>query len=125
MATVSDLDNFYLQHPEPVNECLLALRNIILKQDENITAAWKYSMPFFCYKGKMFCYLWVHKVIHQPYIGFVEGKHLNHPDLIIEKRARMKIMLFDADKDLPVSTIENLLQQALDLYRSGLIKTKY
>jgi hypothetical protein len=121
---ISDLDNFYLQYPEPVNECLLALRSIILKQDENITAAWKYRMPFFCYKGKMFCYLWVHKVTQQPYIGFVEGKHLNHPDLIIEKRARMKIMMFDADKDLPVAAIEDLLQQALDLYRLGVVKIK-
>jgi hypothetical protein len=121
MTTISDLDNFYLQHPKPVNECLLALRSIILKQDENITAAWKYRMPFFCYKGKMFCYLWVHKVTHQPYIGFVEGKHLNHPDLILEKRARMKIMLFDAEKDLPVAVIEELLQQALDLYKSGIV----
>ncbi len=119
---ISDLDNFYLQHPEPVNECLLALKAIILKQDKDITAAWKYRMPFFCYKGKMFCYLWVHKTSHQPYLGFVEGKHLNHPDLIIEKRARMKIMLFDAGQDLPVGIIEDLLQQALDLYRSGKIK---
>ncbi|MBC7398354.1 MAG: DUF1801 domain-containing protein, partial [Mucilaginibacter sp.] len=57
-------------------------------------------------------------------IGFVEGKHLNHPDLIIEKRARMKIMLFDAGQDLPIDTVIGIIQQALDLYRSGLIKTK-
>lgn len=121
---ISDLDNFYLQYPQPVNECLLALRSIILKHDDKITAAWKYRMPFFCYKGKMFCYLWVHKVTHQPYIGFVEGKHLDHPKLILEKRARMKIMLFDAEQDLPVATIEELLQRALHLYRSGMIKIK-
>lgn len=118
---ISDLDNFYLQHPEAVNECLLALRNIILKQDKQITAAWKYRMPFFCYKEKMFCYLWVHKTLHRPYIGFVEGKYLDHPDLIIEKRTRMKIMLFDENTDLPVEVIEGLLQQALALYRSGKI----
>ena len=81
-------------------------------------------MPFFCYKGKMFCYLWVHKTLHKPYIGIVEGKHINHPDLIIEKRSRMKIMLFDADKDLPVEIIEKILQQALNLYRPGTIKIK-
>jgi hypothetical protein len=121
---VSDLDNFYLQHPEPVNECLLALRSIILKQDTHVTAEWKYHMPFFCYKGKMFCYLWVHKTLHQPYIGIVEGKRINHRDLIIEKRSRMKIMLFDPDKDLPVEVIESILQQAIDLYKSGQIKIK-
>jgi hypothetical protein len=121
---VSDLDNFYLRHPEPVNECLLALRSIILKRDNHVTAEWKYRMPFFCYKGKMFCYLWVHKTLHQPYIGIVEGKRINHPDLLIEKRSRMKIMLFDPDKDLPVEVIESILQQAIDLYKSGQIKIK-
>jgi hypothetical protein len=81
-------------------------------------------MPFFCYKGKMFCYLWLHKKFEQPYLGIVEGKWLNHPDLIMEKRSRMKIMLFDPRKDLPLKTIEKILQQAIDLYKNGQIKIK-
>ena len=121
---ISDHDNYYLQHTEPINSCLLALKTIILKQDPYITTEWKYRMPFFCYKGKMFCYLWVHKTLHQPYLGIVEGRHIEHPDLIMEKRSRMKIMLFDAEKDLPVETIESIIQQSLNLYRSGLIKIK-
>ena len=119
---LTQLDNFYLQKDEPIRGCLLALKDIILKQDENISAEWKYGMPFFCYKGKMFCYLWVHKKYHQPYIGIVEGQRFNHPSLIIEKRSRMKIMLFEADQDLPVETIDDILRQALDLYRTGIIK---
>ena len=117
-------DNFYLQQPEPAQGCLLALRSLILKQDKNITAEWKYGMPFFCYKGKMFCYLWVHKKYQQPYIGLVEGQRFNHPSLIIENRSRMKIMLFNADEDLPVETIEQILNDALELYRNGMIKIK-
>ncbi|MEN0053695.1 MAG: DUF1801 domain-containing protein [Mucilaginibacter sp.] len=119
---LTQLDNFYLQKDEPVRSCLLALREIILKQDENISASWKYGMPFFCYKGKMFCYLWVHKKLHQPYIGIVEGNRIEHPKLIMEKRARMKIMLFEADEDLPVETIEAILKQAVELYKSGVVK---
>jgi hypothetical protein len=122
--TLTELDNFYLQKDELLRGCLLALRDIILKQDENISAEWKYGMPFFCYKGKMFCYLWVHKKYHQPYIGIVEGQRFDHPTLIIEKRSRMKIMLLEADKDLPVETIKNILKQALDLYRTGVIKIR-
>lgn len=118
------LDNFYLQQTEPVKSCLLALRQIILKQDADITTAWKYGMSFFCYKGKMFCYLWVHKKLLQPYIGIVEGKRFDHPGLIIEKRARMKIMLFDADEDLPLETIEEILKLAIDLYKTGVIKIR-
>lgn len=115
-------DNYYLQQPEPIRGCLLALRKIIMEQDAHITAEWKYGMPFFCYKGKMFCYLWVHKKYKQPYLGMVEGQKLNHPNLIIEKRSRMKIMLFDAALDLPLDVIEDLLNEALNLYRDGVVK---
>ncbi|MGY3212822.1 DUF1801 domain-containing protein [Mucilaginibacter sp. HD30] len=112
---VNELDNFYLTHQEPVKSCLLALRTIILNQDKDITAEWKYRMPMFCYKGKMLCYLWAHKTLHQPYLGIVDGKLIDHAALITEKRARMKIMLFDADKDLPTADIEEVLRKALQI----------
>lgn len=118
------LSEFYLQQQEPVKSCLLALRSIILSQDNNITNVMKYGMPFFCYKGKMFCYMWIHKKYKQPYIGIVEGKKIDHPSLIIEKRSRMKIMLLDADEDLPLEMINKILQDALDLYRKGVVSIK-
>jgi Domain of unknown function (DU1801) len=111
------IDNWFLQKEEPSKTCLQFLREYILTQDTNITEAWKYGMPFFCYKGKMFCYLWVHKKYLQPYIGIVEGKKIDHPDLIIEKRARMKILLLDANKDLPIKKINAILKEVLSLYR--------
>lgn len=115
------LENYYEQHEEPTKSCLLALRAIILNQDKDIAAAWKYGMPFFCYKGKMFCYLWVHKKYKQPYIGIVEGKHFSEPFLLQEDRSRMKIMLFDANEDLPIQKIEAILQKAVDLYKTGVV----
>jgi Domain of unknown function (DU1801) len=119
-----ELDNFYLQQVEPVKGTLLALKEIILQQDKDITNAWKYGMPFFCYKGKMFCYLWFHKKYKQPYIGIVEGKRFDEPFLIKEDRSRMKIMLFDPNQDLPLTTIENILQKTINLYKTGEIKIK-
>lgn len=116
------LDNFYMQQDEPIKETLLALREIILHQDKDITNAWKYGMPFFCYKGKMFCYLWFHKKYKQPYIGIVEGKRFDEPFLIQENRSRMKIMLLDPNKDLPLKTIESILQKAINLYKTEEIK---
>lgn len=111
------LDNYFLEKGEPVKSCLLFLRQHILKQDKNITEAWKYGMPFYCYKGKMFCYLWVHKKYLQPYIGIVEGAKIQHPDLIQEKRARMKIVLVDANKDIPIKKINAILKGVLELYK--------
>jgi len=117
-----ELDNFYLQQDEPVKAILLALREIILQQDKDITNTWKYGMPFFCYKGKMFCYLWFHKKYKQPYIGIVEGKRFDEPFLIQEDRSRMKIMLLDPNADLPLKTINTILQRAINLYKTGEIK---
>jgi hypothetical protein len=111
------IDNYFLEKEEPVKSYLLALRNIVLSYDTNITEAWKYGMPFYCFKGRMFCYLWVHKKLKQPYVGFVEGNNIDHPELVAEKRARMKILLLDRDKDIPVKTILSILQQAMLLYQ--------
>jgi len=111
------IDNYFLEKEEPVKSCLQFLRYYILKHDPGIVEAWKYGMPFYCYKGKMFCYLWFHKKYLQPYIGIVEGKSLSDIDLIQEKRARMKILLIDPDKDIPVERVKKLLDDLLPLYK--------
>ncbi|ASU35612.1 DUF1801 domain-containing protein [Mucilaginibacter xinganensis] len=110
------IDNFFLNQDEPAKGCLLFLREHILNFDTNITESWKYGMPFYCYKGKMFCYLWINRKTHNPYLGIVEGRKIDHPLLIIEKRARMKTMQIDAKQDAPIDMIDSILQMAIDLY---------
>lgn len=119
---IEDIYNYYLEKEEPHKSCLLALRNIILKQDKEVTETVKYGMPCFCYKKKMFCYLWTDKKTHEPYILFVEGKSLDSPELETGSRARMKILRVNPTEDLPLALIESLLNKALDLYRNGVIK---
>ena len=65
----------------------------------------------------MFCYLWMHKKHQQPYIGIVEGKSIHHPDLILENRARMKILLIDPAQNIPVKKIDGILKAVLALYK--------
>ena len=112
-------DNFFSQQQEPSKSCLLALRKMILDFDSNITETWKYGMPVYCYNGKMFCYLWFHKKFKQPYLGIVAGSIINHPLLIQEKRARMKIMLIDPLKDIPVKTINGFLKILAAFYKKN------
>ncbi len=113
--------NFYLELEDPNKSCLLTLRDMILQQDEVITETKKYGMPCFCYKNKMFCYLWIDKKTSEPYILFVEGKHIEHPKLESGGRVRMKILRVNPKEDIPVKLIEFLLKKALDLYRDGTI----
>lgn len=119
---IREIDTYYLNKQEPNKSCLLALRSIILQQDPNITETQKYGMPCFCYQKKMFCYLWTDKKTDHPYLLMVEGKHLVHPELEAGNRSRMKIFRVDPNKDLPIETIEAILQESLDLYRTGIVK---
>lgn len=114
---IMDLHNFYLNKIEPNKSCLLALRSIILAQDNQVTETQKYGMPCFCYRKRAFCYLWIDKKTEKPYLLMVEGKSLDHPALEAGSRSRMKILRIDPDKDLPMKTIVDILQKALNLYR--------
>jgi len=113
--TLRPIDAWFMDKDEPDKSCLAFMRSHILKQDDGITEEWKYSMPFYCYRGKMFCYLWIHKKFRQPYLGIVDGNHMHHPDLLQEKRSRMKLLLLDPAKDLPLRKINAVLKEALAL----------
>lgn len=81
---LSEIDDHFLQKDEPVKSCLLFLREDILNYDKNITETWKYRMPFFCYKGEIFCHLWTHKKNGLPYIGIVKGKRSIIPHQLLK-----------------------------------------
>ena len=121
---LDQLHNYYLNKEEPNKSCISALRGIILDQDINVTETRKFGMPCFCYKKKMFCYLWTDKKTDEPYMLMVEGKYLDHAELEEGVRSRMKIFRVIPNKDLPIKTIELILHKALDLYRTGIIKLK-
>jgi len=114
---LSPIDAWFLNHDEPIRTCLQFMRMHILKQNSKISESWKYGMPIFCYNGKMLCYLWIHKKYKQPYLGIVEGKKIHHPDLIQEKRARMKILLLDPTEDIPLKKINGILKEVIGFYK--------
>ena len=110
------IEEYYSRQPEPTKSCLLAMRKLILDKYPQLEEAWKYRMPMFCFQGRMFCYLWTDKKTNQPYLGVVEGRHIEHPALIQGKRSRMKILMIEPDQDLPVKVICTILNEALALY---------
>ncbi len=52
---LSALDQFYFNKDEPLKSHLITLRELILMQDQLITPAWKYGMPFFVTRVKCLC----------------------------------------------------------------------
>lgn len=111
---LNPLDNYFEQKDEPIKSCLQYLRSVLLAC-AGVTEHWKYGMPFYYYNEKMFCYLWIHKKLLQPYIGLVDGNKIDDEDLLQEKRARMKILLVNQFEDIPKIKIESILKQAFAL----------
>jgi hypothetical protein len=107
---LSELESYFLRQQEPLQSCLLAVKDIILKHHPLITSEWKYKLPFFCYNGKMLCYIHFHKKYKQPYLGFYD---IDSPDLLVEGRARVRIFLFDPNEDLPVQKINKFLTDSI------------
>ena len=110
------LDNFYLNQEEPNQSCFLALREIILAYHKDITPDFKYGLPFFMFKGKMFCYLWKDKKSNQPYISFAAGNKIEHPSLFQGDRKRFKLLFVDPERDIPIKLIQEILHLAQKTY---------
>ena len=108
-------DLFYAKLAEPNAGCLTALRFVILKHNQNISETIKYGMPFFTYKQKMLCYFWIDTKNLLPYIGFMEGCHMNFDWLEAGDRARIRIMYFDPYEDIPLKKVKQTLNASIIL----------
>lgn len=115
-SRMNEIDIFYLQPEEPEKNYLLSARKHILNYNKGMTEAWKFNMPFFLYKGNKICYFRLDQKSKRYYLGFTDGKWIDHPQLIFEKRSRIKIFMLDPAVDLPVGTINAILKIATGLY---------
>jgi len=113
---LNEINNFYLKQSEPNRSCFMALRKKILSLNSDITEEWKYKLPFFCFKKKMFCYLWQDKKTREPYVGIVRSKDINHPKLFIGSRKKMKIYQVNPNEDIEIEELLEILNEALTYY---------
>ena len=109
-------NNYYLKQEEPYKSCLLVLKDIIIGLDEQITPEWKYSLPFFYFKKKPFCYFWKDKKTQEPYIGVCRGGEMEHPLLEAGNRTKMKILRINPNEDIDIEAVQEILKLAMTLY---------
>lgn len=110
------LEQFYLKQEEPNKSVFLYLRDFILSIDKNISPEWKYKLPFFYYKGKMFCYLWQDKKTKIPYVCFVKSEGMVHSKLIKGERKKMKAYYINPEEDIDVEELKSLLLESLKMF---------
>lgn len=113
-SEIAELDNYYLKHPEPIQGCLLALKSIILGVNKEISHERIYQIPFFCYKGKKLCFLWVNR--KKLLLGFVEDKSLFPKIPGVRSKDQFSTMIIDPNADLPLEIILKNLQDGIAKY---------
>lgn len=113
---LSQLDNYYFSKPEPEQSCLLFLRSFLLEYSPQIEEHWKYTTAFFTYKKKLFCYFSISKKTNKLYIGFVDGNKIKHKKLVEEGRKQIRVFYIDANKDVDVKSLNEILKTAVKFY---------
>lgn len=111
---LNPLENYFLQQEEPLQGCMLFLRDWL--KEQGLQEAYKFSTAFYHYKGKMFCYMSVRTKDKQFYLGFVKGYKMKHPSLKKEGRKQIKVIYLNPEKDLPIKTLKEIVTEAKKLY---------
>lgn len=65
-------------------------------------------------------YLWTDKKTGNPYVLFVEGGNMDHPELVQGNRSRMKIFNIDPNQDLPLDTLCQLMAASETIFNKKL-----
>lgn len=115
LRMLDPLDNYFFSKPEPLQSCLLYLRQFILSYNNNFSEQYKFKIPFYYFKNKWCCYLSISKKTQQIYIGFVQGHQLQHPKLLGEGRKQIKVFYVDPEKDIDIKSLKQILNLCVKL----------
>lgn len=113
---MTPLQEFYESFAEPNKSCFLFLRQFILNKTELMDEKYKWRLPFFYYKDKPFCYLWVNKKINMPYVCFVRSLHIERPELKLGDRKQMKALTIDPNKDINTELLAKIMAESMDKF---------
>ena len=114
MAT--DLQQYYYKQPEPIQGCLLALKDIILGIDKEILHRRKYQIPFFYYKEKSLGFLWVYR--KKIMVGFVTDKSILPHEQELRPKNKVESILLAPNEDIPVEIITKHFARLIELYKA-------
>jgi hypothetical protein len=110
-------ESYYLKHSEPIQGCLFALKRLILSADKRIREMRKYQVPFFYFKEKKLCFLWVNR--KKLMLGFVTDKTIFPVVGGYKRKDETEMIQIDPESGLPVGMILKRIEALIILYESA------
>jgi hypothetical protein len=112
-------DEYIFRQPEKYQSVLLHLISVFEREVPGLELLFKWGMPYFYYKKRMFCYL-----ISNPKKGFVDagfarGFQLkrNQEYLVDEKRNTVKSLRYYTLESINNEILVDVIQEILSLYK--------
>lgn len=110
------IEEYFAKQDEPKKSVFLFLRQHFLRIP-NMEERYSYSLPFYYYKKRPFCYLYYDKKTDIPYIGFNRANLIDHPLLDQGNRKKMKVLHINPNEDIPIESINEIIDLLISLYK--------
>lgn len=111
-------DDYIFQQPEKQQSILLHLISVFERQIPELELLFKWGIPCFYYKKKVFCYLNSSPKKGFVDAGFFKGFQLKHNQdcLVTEKRNTIKSLRYYSLESINNKVLEDVIQEAKTLY---------
>jgi hypothetical protein len=111
-------DEYIYRQPEKYRSIILHLIIVFEHEIPELVLLYKWGMPYFYYKKRMFCYLISNSKKGFVDAGFARGFQLkrNQASLIDEKRNTVKSLRYYSLETIDNSVLEDVIREAKTLY---------
>jgi hypothetical protein len=111
-------DEYIYRQPEKYRSIILHLISVFEHEIPELVLLYKWGMPYFYYKKRMFCYLISNSKKGFVDAGFARGFQLkrNQASLIDEKRNTVKSLRYYSLETIDNSVLEDVIREAKTLY---------
>ena len=111
-------DEYIYRQPEKYKVMLLHLISVFEREVLDLELLFKWGIPYFYYKKKMFCYLAPNHKRGFVDAGFARGFQLkrNQNFLVDEKRNTVKSLRYYSLEDIDNAILEDVIREAATLY---------
>jgi hypothetical protein len=112
-------DEYIYRQPEKFRSILLHLISVFEREIPELVLLFKWGIPYFYYKKKMFCYLAPNQKKGFVDAGFARGFQLvgNQDYLVGEKRNTVKSLRYFNLEDIDNAILVDVIKEAAALYK--------
>lgn len=106
---MSPLEAYFEALPPARRETMLVVRDFLRAAPYGFEERYKWSTPTYYVGERYVCYLYHDVKGDRAYVGFGRAAGVAHPALLAEGRKQIRILVLDAEADVPLAEVAEVL----------------